>query len=303
MIIELPIKFTPQFYDDKDYYYQPAGKARTNLISALMEASNNYCMYTFEPIKCGTDEFIGDVEHSIEKSEYKGTGINPFNCKFNLSVSTRIGNIKYKKNIVAVGQGVKFECDSKYSCKEACSSLIKCHVDSIEKNNFLLMPNTFSSNLNLAECDLNFCLNNLYFRPSETTTVFSQILFNHIDTFKLNENSDISAEILSICEIVVEFRVLPKGFNTKKVSNYTTRVFINFLRSFTHEKCLSIARLICKQSKINFPIVKKTPKTHSLVPDHCTYLTPEKYGVAKRRFNDKLIIQKYYGVIYPFTNR
>ena len=33
------------------------------------------------------------------------------------------------------------------------------------------------------------------------------------------------------------------------------------------------------------------------------YLTPEVYGVAKRRFNDGLIIQKYHGVIYLFTKR
>jgi hypothetical protein len=306
MKLELPIKFSPDFCDKKDYYYQPKGVARNNLISALMEASQNYCMYTFESIKCGTEEFIGDVEHSIEKSEYKDSGINPFNCKFNLSASTRIANQKYKKGIVAVTQGVKFDCDAKYSCKKPCSSLIKSHVDSINLNKYILMPNTFSSHLNLAECNLDFCLIRLSFKPSETGTVFSEILRNHIDTFKLNENNDISAEIVNICEVIIECGILPLAYDSKKTSNFTTKVFISFLRKYNKNKCLSIARLIHKNSKINLPIIKSSlpsPKKNNLVPDHCTYLTPEIYGVAKRRFNDKLIIQKYYGVVYPFTKR
>lgn len=311
MKINLPIKFTPNFCDDKNYYYQKSGVARDNLISALMEASNNYCMYTFDSIMCGTEEFIGDVEHSIEKSEYKGSEINPFNCKFNLSASTRIANIKYKKGIKSVIEGVKFECDKKYSCKKACKPLIQAHVDSVGKNKYFLMPNTFTSKLGLTECDLEFCLTTLAFKASRDDTVFSEILSNHIDVFKLNENKYIHEEIIQICKGIIECGFLLPSLDDKVPTNYTTELFIQFLRKLSKKKCVSIASLIIKNSKIYLPAKKKTPspklqasqKKHSVVSESCTYLTPESYGVAKRRFIDKVIIEEYHGVIYPFIKR
>ncbi len=86
MRLKVPINHNPEFIKGTDYYYQKSGKARTNLLKSLLAASNDYCMYTYEPIVLGTGEFVGDIEHSIEKSEHKGVGINPFNCKFNLAV-------------------------------------------------------------------------------------------------------------------------------------------------------------------------------------------------------------------------
>lgn len=315
MKLKVPINHNPIFIKGTDYYYQKSGKARNNLLKSLLIASENYCMYTYEPITAGTGEFIGDIEHSIEKSEHNGVGINPFNCKFNLSVSTRILNIKYKKNMLPTGDNYTFKCDKKYSCDSACDEMKKMHVKSMKLNEFLLMPNLYSSYISRDICDLEYSIFNLQFHPSENKrkTVFSQLLQKHIDRFKLNDNNYISSEIINLCEVILDIGKLPLLMQTK-TSNYIVWMFIDFINNFDENKQLSIARLIVNNSKITLPekntltnkdvivVHKKMKRTH-FVSDDCFYLTPEDYGVAKRRFNDKVVIKKYIGVEYPFLGR
>ena len=310
MNINIPIKFYPNFTDGTDYYYSLSdSKAKRNLKNVLLAASNNCCMYTYDPIVVGTGEFNGDIEHSIEKSKFIIPGINPFNCKYNLSVSSKLANQKYKKGMVPLGVIPSFKCQRNYNCNKPCKEIIELHVDAIKANKYILMPNMFSSYLNMKECDLQYSLFNLTFNSSEKGTDFSNILDNHIDVFKLNENLFIEQEIISICERVIIHGSFYEQCATVN-SNHTIVLFVNKMRKLSDIKCVILATTILDNAKINIPNCNRNksisidlPIKVKFVSDDCTYLTPESYGVAKRRFNDDEIIKKYYGVIYPFTKR
>jgi hypothetical protein len=134
-------------------------------------------------------------------------------------------------------------------------------------------------------------------------------LDNHIDVFKLNENLFIEQEIISICERVIIHGSFYEQCATVN-SNHTIVLFVNKMRKLSDIKCVILATTILDNAKINIPNCNRNksisidlPIKVKFVSDDCTYLTPESYGVAKRRFNDDEIIKKYYGVIYPFTKR
>ena len=254
MKIILPLKFTPKFSEDKDHYYQKSGNARKNLLESLLNSSDSYCMYTYEKVISGTGEFVGNLEHSIEKSEYNGNSINPFNCKFNLSVSTNIANNKYKKSMLKIDSDCNnFNCDNKYSCKTACIELVNLHVEAINNNNFFLMPNLFTNSLGLVECDLCYSLNSLKFQPSDGESDFGNILRNHINIFKLNDNMEVPLQIFNICNMTIKNNGLPNSYTIPSSSNLIVHKFLSFLKDFDIKFQLSISRLIVKNYTVSFP--------------------------------------------------
>jgi len=226
MKLIIPIHYDPEH--TKNYY---SGYNTPFLREKLLESSNDYCMYTYHRIAflLGEEKRHNcQLDHSVEKSTYKGHNLNPLHCKFNIACVGIHFNLSFKKKFKDIDDFKNdFTCDSSYDCKCICNELQEKFNDYSEKNNIILMPNSKYP----FKDSLIFNLRTLKFEVKLTFPKL-ELLENHIIEMELNGNNLIRKSILKFCGkyTKIEDPLYDVKFELSEPDNFRSLILENFFK-------------------------------------------------------------------------
>ena len=244
MKLKFPTKYDLDYPEKNKNYY--GNTYRKEIEDILLKASDKYCMYCGKSL-CIDNDMAFNIEHSIEKSGYKGIkdDINFLkHCKFNMSVACYSCNQKYKNRMVERidSEFVKSNIDcSKKECKKPCDDLLKIREEYYLHNSIILQPfGRKDENEQYYQIEYNL-LKHIFEPVIKENDDLKKINFikDHIARFHLNKNM-FSDSILEICEVIIGLfytfgediiidQVL-KILEIRRENNILGVVFLDFIR-------------------------------------------------------------------------
>lgn len=240
MRLNFPTSFSVAYPRKNLKYYNVTNQ---NVISEkLLLASQGFCMYCGKRIN-HDDNYIFNLEHSIEKTIDEKDYYILKHCKFNISVACPTCNQKYKKRMSETIESESFkklinvseeEC-LKRNCSVPCNEYKELRQEYLKCNSILLQP------LGVEECKIEYDLLKHVFRPNAESEEKKLLIQEHINRFHLNREM-YSSSILHVCEFIIAIRdnvqaeIECEGlFNILKEYPVENRIGLEFIRFLKNE--------------------------------------------------------------------
>lgn len=256
-LIDIP-RFVVSYSDkSKDYGYSDSVK-RENMLSALKEASSDYCMYCYRQTSNDGDN-IGQLEHAIEKSNSKYL----VDCMPNLGLACSKCNQSYKRR----GEALRKPCDKDIidfetacecsdgtkKCFDPCDAFIilKQKYASNQASHIILQPVGVELRKDIPLM-IQYNVLSAKFQPATQynyTRDELEFINDHIRQFNLNDSKRKTRELFNYVKDVVDCQ---KCLSWERYRNYIVKLFVEELNKYEKENRIKICE---KVYSILFPLM------------------------------------------------